>query len=281
MIFFSLASQRMGTIQLKIQQNVCAAMLLFSTLALRGESFALPLEWGGWLAVGTSAFLGITLSDSLYIAAIKRIGAAKLALVDGLYLPFVIILAHFFLGEKINGQVYLGASFVLTAVIFAHLPFRKENWRNSEDRIGLVYAILCQFLMAVCVLLLKPILPQVPILALTAWRFLLGSVFLIAPLLLRGQLQMIISSFSRNLPWHLTLPGVLLGPFLATLLWFAGFKYAQASRAAIFNQLSTVLGVIFAGIFLREPLDRMKWLALLLAVTGGFIVFFTQQVSPG
>ena len=61
------------------------------------------------------------------------------------------------------------------------------------------------------------------------------------------------------------------------ILWLAGFKYTLAGRAAIYNQLSTVLIVIFARLFLSESLNTRKIIGILLAIFGALLVTMVDQ----
>ena len=54
--------------------------------------------------------------------------------------------------------------------------------------------------------------------------------------------------------------------------WLAGFKYAKAGVVALLNQTSTILIVVFAALFLKEPLTRLKVLAVIIAVIGAMLV---------
>jgi drug/metabolite transporter (DMT)-like permease len=62
------------------------------------------------------------------------------------------------------------------------------------------------------------------------------------------------------------------------ILWLAGFKYTLAGRAAIYNQLSTVLIVIFARLFLSETLNTRKIIGVSLAIFGALLVTMVDQV---
>jgi drug/metabolite transporter (DMT)-like permease len=64
----------------------------------------------------------------------------------------------------------------------------------------------------------------------------------------------------------------VLGPFLATLFWIAGFKYLEAGRAAIYNQLSTVFIIILAYLVLGEELSKRKLAGVFLALVGALLV---------
>jgi drug/metabolite transporter (DMT)-like permease len=64
----------------------------------------------------------------------------------------------------------------------------------------------------------------------------------------------------------------ILGPFLATLCWVAGFKHLTVGRAAIFNQMSTVFIVILAYVILKEQFTTRKTVGVVLAIIGSLIV---------
>ena len=66
--------------------------------------------------------------------------------------------------------------------------------------------------------------------------------------------------------------GAFMGTFLAVIFWLSGFKHTLASRAAIFNQLSTIIITIMAAIFLKEKMTTMSWLAVIFAFIGAMIV---------
>ena len=63
-----------------------------------------------------------------------------------------------------------------------------------------------------------------------------------------------------------------MGTYLSVIFWLSGFKYTLASRAAIYNELSTIMIIILASIFLKESMTKQKWIAIIFAVSGGLIV---------
>ena len=56
------------------------------------------------------------------------------------------------------------------------------------------------------------------------------------------------------------------------VFWLAGFKYADASVAAILNQTSVVFAILLATVFLHEELTRRKLAAVILALIGAVVV---------
>ncbi len=51
-----------------------------------------------------------------------------------------------------------------------------------------------------------------------------------------------------------------------------GIALAGAARAALMNAASPLIGVVFAWLFLREPLTRRVWIGTALAVVGVWLV---------
>ncbi|MEE2858122.1 MAG: EamA family transporter, partial [Candidatus Neomarinimicrobiota bacterium] len=66
--------------------------------------------------------------------------------------------------------------------------------------------------------------------------------------------------------------GAFMGTFLSVIFWLSGFKYTLAARAAIYNQLSTILITIMAAIFLKEKMNLANWFAVVIACIGAMIV---------
>lgn len=271
-VFFKLSGSHLGTVPLKVFQNVVAVVLFFLSILVLGEPLSLHLSGPDWVRVAVSAAIGITLGDTFYVAAINRIGASLQALVDGLYMPFVMVLAFWFFGEQVPLSVAFGAFLVLIAVTVAHLDGLQIGIPRRDLVIGISYAVLSQLAMAICVVMVKDLLQTQPLLTLTAYRFLMGAILLIGLFVWQGRHRELFAGFKPSRAWRVTLTGAVLGPYTATLLWFAGFKYTLAGKAAVYNQLSTILIIILAAIFLGEQLTRRRVFAIGLALAGSWIV---------
>ena len=70
------------------------------------------------------------------------------------------------------------------------------------------------------------------------------------------------------------LMGAFFGTYLSVILWLAGYKYTLAGRAAIYNQLSTVIISLMAVVFLKEKFTGRKKVGIILSFLGAVIVSF-------
>lgn len=272
-IFMIKSSPFIKIIPLKTFHNFIAAALFFFSILIFDEPLTLDLTIFEWAKVIVSAILGITIADTLFIFAMTRIGASLQAIVDSLYMPFVMFLAYTFFGENLHLQVLIGAGLVISAVVMIHLREKHPHLSKRDLTIGIITAIAAQFSMAICIVMLKDILHKNSILTLTAYRFLIGSIVLTLIYLRRYPNKELFQGFKWGPHWKVTFPGAFFGPYLATLLWFAGFKYTLAGRAAVYNQLSTVIIVVLAVIFLKEKMSHSRLLALVMAMMGSLLVF--------
>jgi drug/metabolite transporter (DMT)-like permease len=70
------------------------------------------------------------------------------------------------------------------------------------------------------------------------------------------------------MPWGRLTLAAFTGQFLAMLLWLAGYKFTQASVAAILNETASVFILVLAAIWLKEPLTRRALLGVGLTLSG-------------
>lgn len=69
------------------------------TLWVAGVPMVAPHSPGDWLLLGISGIMGVTLADNFFFMALKRLRAGYWAVVECLYLPFIIAFSHPFLDE--------------------------------------------------------------------------------------------------------------------------------------------------------------------------------------
>ena len=67
----------------------------------------------------------------------------------------------------------------------------------------------------------------------------------------------------------------LVGQGLSMVLWLGGYKYTKASVAAVLNETSSVFILLFAALWLAEPLTRRRGIGV-TPTLGGIAAMLTQ-----
>jgi drug/metabolite transporter (DMT)-like permease len=241
------------------------------------HGFAVPsfTAWQAGLALG-SGFVGIALADTLYFRALNELGASRMGIVGNLYSPLVIVLSFAFLGERLSamqiGGFVLVTAGVLTIAMARAVPPLLQGESRREDvphhRLqGFLLGVLSIALMACAIVMVKRVLEAQPLMWVTLLRLIgaVGGLFVIA--LFSGNLHRLRPNGAR-FDWRLLLAAAFVGQCLSMVLWLAGYKFTQASIAAILNETSSVWIVLLAWWWLKEPLGRRGAIGVTLTLGG-------------
>lgn len=155
------------------------------------------------------------------------------------------------------------------ATMTAQIKSSKDLW------VGLLLAASAHIIMAIGILMVRDIYRETSILWVSSFRYSIAIIVMILWVYLRypkAAKEKLFLGFYRPDTWRAMIPMAILRPFLATLTWMAGFKYLDAGRAAIYNQLSTVFIILLAYFLLKEQFKVRKTIGVLLALTGTFLV---------
>ncbi len=227
-----------------------------------------------------SGLLGIAVADTLYFSALNAVGAGRMGVIGNFYSPFVLTLAFAFLGERLNLMQGLGFLLVSAGVLLVARP--EGGWRGIDgtaQRRGALLGTTAVALMAIGIVLVKPILEQQPLLWVTGLRMLGGLAGMIAIAAMRGQLRHLLPvrrmSGRKPLHWPTLALAAVVGQGLSMVLWLGGNKFTKASVAAVLNETSSVFILLFAAMWLREPLTRRGGAGVTLTM-GGIVCMLTQ-----
>jgi len=228
-----------------------------------------------------SGLLGLAIADTLYFAALNAVGAGRMGVIGNFYSPFVLTLSFAFLGERLNLMQGLGFALVSAGVLLVARP--EAGWRGIDgaaQRRGALLGVTAIALMAVGIVLVKPILEREPLLWVTGLRMLGGISGMIAIAALRGQLAHLLPTRTllhgrKPLHWPTLVLAAVVGQGLSMLLWLGGYKYTKASVAAVLNETSSVFILLFAAWWLREPMTRRGTAGVTLTM-GGIVCMLTQ-----
>ena len=261
---------------LNLGKNTLGLIFLLPTAYLV-EGPMPQIQDGDLIALLTSGFVGIGIADALTLLSMKHLKAGEFALLECLLAPCIITLSVIFLGETVSTKELLGALCVglgLLLTIELNQLENKNNDKNLDKKpvLGVVLMSLGLLTMAGGILIVDPSYERVPLFWIIAIRMVAGVigssiVFLLFPNR-KASLQQLIGSKNKAL----LLTGFIFSAYISISLWVAGFKYNDASIAAVLNQTSTFFTLILAAVILKEKLTTKKIIATIIATLGVILI---------
>ena len=235
-------------------------------------SIPLPIFTGvDLITLSVSGLLGILIGDLFFLESLRRLGSSLVAVVGTIYVPSILILSYCMYGEMITMQSYIGAILVIIGIAFSFYKTPKVA-QSKQIVYGVIFGFLANLFTAYSVLMVKPIMHNNSVIVVAFYRFGIGLIACILLAILKSGYKIFYRTLKLGLQDKYVILGSLMGTYLSVILWLAGYKYTIAGRAAIYNQLSTVLIVVWARIFLKDPIDKKKLVGVVLAITGALIV---------
>lgn len=267
-ILFKRSGETVSPFALNLFRVGISCVLFIVTLFVLGESF-----WGrapaeDYLILFASGIIAIALSDTFFHKCLNIVGAGINAIVDCMYSPFAVLFAYIIVGERIGAWQYAGMVLIILGVVVASRHEPPPGVTRQKLIVGVLWGVLSMVTLAFGIVIAKPVLNRSPVIWVAAMRQ-FGCIAAMLPVaLISSRRREIFSTFRPSRTWRFSLPGTILGSFLALMMWIAGMKYTKASIAAILNQTTTIHILIFASIFLKEQFTIRKVAAAALAVGG-------------
>lgn len=230
-----------------------------------------PYDWGRLLLSG---FLGIAVADFLFLVALRKLGAMLCAMLACFFPIFVMLCAWVFYGEVMSGMALVGTGIVLFAVLLC--SYKQNNPLTDLSArdlwLGFLVGVAGEFFMAIAIIMIRDIYRETPVFWVITVRFVFASIIILPFVLLSTGLKDFRRTVLPDGAKRYVVLGSFFGPFLATIFWFLGYKYALAGKAATLNKLSTFFIFILAALFLKEPVTPRRVVAVVLAFIGAILV---------
>jgi len=225
-----------------------------------------------YLILMGSGVIGIAIADTLFHMSLNRVGAGINAIVDSLYSPSVLVFAYFLLGERVTAMQLLGMGLLVLGMIVATQVKPPAGTSRRDLVVGVGLGMVGMGFLGFGIVMAKQVLDGANVIWATSVRQ-FGSLLVLIPMtLVRKDRVQIWRVFIPGPSWKYSLPGTVLGSYLALILWIAGMKLIPAGKAAILNQSSTIYLLILATVLLKEPFGIRKAIAALLAIGGVLLV---------
>lgn len=257
-VLFRRSGESLPAFELNLFKNLLGFALLLPTAWL-AEGAAMP-SWSArtWTVVVISGVVGIAVADTWYLRALHLMGAARTGVVASLYSPFVVLLSTFWLGEHLRAGQIAGFGLVLAGILLVTWRTHRQEVSPRALRLGLAYGAAAVLMMAIGIVMVKPVLEGEHFFATAAVRLGAGSLAMLSFVTATGGWAVMRDRFRQPQPW----PTIVLASFLASyasmLLWLAGYRLAPASIASVLNETAAAFIVLFAWRMLGEPLSPRR-----------------------
>ena len=269
-ILFDLSSRRLGSLEMNMLKNIIGVFGFVLTLQFMEGGFPKCSSIDLALLI-VSGVLGVAVGDLLFLASLRRLGAGLSAIVSTSNSPAVFLFSFLMFQETITAQSYIGGILVMAGIMVGTLKISVRSGKKDIIK-GVLYGILAQALTAYSVLMVRPIMEFYSIIFIALVRFSTGFILSACVLwILKGR-TILMGTVKMGIKNPYLVTGALLGTYLSVIFWLLGFKYTLAGRAAIYNQLSTILLILMAAVFLNESMTQRRWLSVVLAVCGALLV---------
>ncbi len=214
-----------------------------------------------------SGLLGIALADTLYLRALNTLGAGRTGIVGNFYSPFVILLSYVFLAERLSILQVAGFALVSVGVLLVSQRDRGEVLPDRAQLKGVLTGMLAVFLMAAAIVMVKRILEEHELLWVVLLRLIGGVLGMLLIFAVRRRWP-VFRKAGAAIQWGWLVLAAFLGQYLAMILWLGGYKFTQASVAAILNETASVFIVILAWLILGEAMHRRKFAGVVVSMAG-------------
>lgn len=274
LVLFKRSGESISPLSLSLFKNTIGIVLLVLTLPIVGEgvSTLAAMDPRDVYILLLSGVVGIAIADTMLFYALNLIGVGLLTISECVYTPSVMAFGWLFLRERIGVGGYVGAALVLLALFISSKHEPPPGRTRGQVAFGMLVAAVSVSMMALGIVIAKPIIEVTPLFTAATIRVVGGTAVLAVIMAASPRRRALYAVFKPSKVWRHALPGSVLGMYLAMLLWVAGFKYTDASIAAILNQTSTVFALIFATLFLKEAFTRRKFVAACSALGGVLVV---------
>jgi drug/metabolite transporter (DMT)-like permease len=258
---------------LNLFKCVVALVVFVPAVVLVEGSLAPDRPAREWLLLGASGLLGITVSDTLFFAALNRLGAGLNAIVDCLYAPSMILCASLLLDERIPGLALVGTLLILSAILLGAIRAEAGPKSRRDLVVGVFYGAAGMVAISLSIAIVKPFLVEERILWATTLRLAWGTLALLPLILLREERRFLPVAFRPSRLFRLTIPASIFGSALAMASWIAGLTLLPVSFSAVLNQLATIFIFLLAYPVLGEPLTKRRVAAVALAFGGAALAW--------
>lgn len=231
-------------------RGTLAAVCHVLTLAIlwRGRARIRREDWPRLIAIGV---LGGFFTPIPIVVAQQYITASVSSLLTTLNPLSTAVFAWVLLGTRLTPRRLVGMGIAFAGFLVILLLGGPEVSFSTRNATGVLIMVLSPLAWGLYSVVAKPLLDRYPVMQLTAYSAIIGSVLLL-PLFATGTPGRLAQLSPGN--WLIVLWIGIGTMWLAYIFWFQGLRALQPSQVAVYIYFVPCFGVFFGWLFLREPL---------------------------
>ena len=225
-----------------------------------------------------SGALGMFLGDTIFIYALNKIGANRVAIVDA-FSPVVIFSYSILLLPNQTLNIIQIIGFIITITGLLILAYEKdyEDIDYKIKRTGILLVLGAMMCTGFGVVYLKTVLNRINEIGydiklnlwVTAFRLIPGVILSWGLFLLQKNKTKLIAPIKMKTNLIPLLIASFIGPFLALGCWILGYAFIdKPSVASIIGQTAVIFIVILSWVFLKEQLTKLRIMSTILVFVG-------------
>ena len=263
-----------------LKNTIGTVLFILTCIVVSDVSIINNLTYMDYLILALSGVIGITIADVLFLISLNILGTSRSSIINTIYSPMVIVLAYFILGETLTFIHFIGGILILGSILY--LSFSPDGDKVDELKRGLIIGIIAYSLMALGIIMVKPILNKcADSIELQLWiilfRLVPGTLLSYITMSVMHSKKEIVSQLSDRKVWPIILLGSFLGTYVGFAMWIIGMAKTSASIASILNQTSTIFIAFFGWLILKETFSKKMVLCFFIALVGAFIIIINPN----
>ena len=279
-IIFKKIGDRVSPMVINPVKSTIGLLLFILTYIILGIPLTPNIQFSNTdlITLAISGIIGIGIADIIFLHSLNILGAGISAIVDTVYSPLVIFFAFIILGESLTTIQLLGGVLIIGSVLYTSTKIQNIPVNRKKFKQGVLYGVGSIAMMALGIVMIKPILDTVSDnvglqLWITGYRLVSGVLVSGSIMLIANRKQNILGALQDRTLWLPLIISSVLATYLGIAMWVMGMSMTTASISSILNQTTSIFIMIFAWIFLGEPLTKRRILSIIVAMFGAYLVF--------
>lgn len=250
---------------------ILASILLCLIIFFTGETYNIGID--KITAVAISGILGIAVGDSLFFASLNRLSPLMLSII--LFVGpdlFSGIFGFIFLKEIPSILSWIGIFAILIGLSCFIFSIQKKAVESKTKITGVIFALLSLICTAYSMVIIKPVLNDIPIITATMYRMLFSAVILLLFGLFTKKIfvwKQSLNDKSYNIKLAGTLSLATIGGFWLSLI---AIKHCKLIITSSLMSLEPLFILIISILFLKYSPKRKEIIGLISVFLGIFFI---------